>query len=485
MAGQYVNEQGEPISSPAPSSSGYVDESGQPLPGNQISPELLDSNKAVSRMQFESNLPESTIKSRAMEAARGILEPFDLHNVPGLLSSVGSAMYDAATGKGTAKAEQMVKAAIMAPVQPVKNLVEGISEGDYDKAAYGAGGILSQTIPITEQAENLIKRAMPSVQPGTAEDIYKTALKAPTTMPVADVKAVVKTALTNEIPISEEGVQKLNTLVGKLNDAIDAKVKGSGVTISPTAVASRLGDTADTMKQQVLPESDLAAVDSARQEFLRQHQQPGKPAIPPQPTGVLDAQGNPVMTNGTPAVPPKDIPISAESAQSLKKGTYRQNAGKYGELSNAQSEAEKALARGLKEELANQIPELTDLNAKEGALLNLNDVLQRAVNRAANANKGRLGPMIAMGVGRTLTGSTSIGTAIGIMKSVLDDPEVASKLAIAIDKAQRLNPSKYGPPNISAVYGKVLALKNKLSAAAASGTEIKATTTSADSSDTQ
>lgn len=418
---------------------------------HQLSEAAIKSNQAVSRMQYESNLPESTIKSRTMEAARGILEPFDLHNVPGLLESVGSAMYDALSGKGTAKAQELVKAAIKAPVEPVKNVVEGISTGDYDKAAYGAGGILSQTVPAVDQAVGLVKRVVPPVKVDTAADLYKTALKAPTTMPVEDVKAIVKTALEHEIPISEAGVQKLNSLVSDFNAAIDAKVKGSGGSISKYDVAKRLGPTAQTFANQVSPTSDLNAISQVGNDFLETQ--------------------------------PANIPN--ETAQSLKKGTYKQLSGKYGELANAQVEAQKALARGLKEELANQIPELTGLNAKEAALLDLSGVLERAVNRAANANKGRIGPMLAGGVTKALTGSTAIGTATGILKAVLDDPETASKLAIAINKAQQSNPTKFGPPNITAAMQKIQDLSAALSKASATATAAKGATTNADSSGTQ
>jgi hypothetical protein len=62
--------------------------------------------------------------------------------------------------------------------------------------------------------------------------------------------------------------------------------------------------------------------------------------------------------------------ISTSDAQALKTGTYRQLKSKsYGEMKSATIESQKALTRGIKEELANQFPEIAKLNAKEGELL--------------------------------------------------------------------------------------------------------------------
>ena len=124
------------------------------------SPSLLASRQIASKIEADANLPESTIGTRAREAAIGLLEPFDLHNVPSLVSGLSSAFTDAITGKGTAKAQAAVKGLLMAPVRPIVNIEEGFRTGDYDRAAYGAGGFASQTAPAilggVESAQNAI-----------------------------------------------------------------------------------------------------------------------------------------------------------------------------------------------------------------------------------------------------------------------------------------------------------------------------------------
>src|SRR5437667_8507529 len=50
-----------------------------------LPPSLFASRQQASAGEFEQNLPESTVKSRAREVAIGLLQPFDLHNVPDLV----------------------------------------------------------------------------------------------------------------------------------------------------------------------------------------------------------------------------------------------------------------------------------------------------------------------------------------------------------------------------------------------------------------
>ena len=93
------------------------------------------------------------------------------------------------------------------------------------------------------------------------------------------------------------------------------------------------------------------------------------------------------MNSGTPAVAPTPRPpIPADTAQTIKQNTYAQLRNSYGQLSSAQVEAQKALARGIKEELNNAIPGLAEDNTKEGAMIGLQDALERRVRVVMNHN---------------------------------------------------------------------------------------------------
>lgn len=162
---------------------------------------------------------------------------------------------------------------------------------------------------------------------------------------------LVRTLLDEGISITKAGQAKLSALIEATNEQIKDALAGSSATISPHAVVTRLTPVAQRVGQQVNPAGDLAAVADVGNEFL-------------------EAYGG------------SRLPI--EQAQALKTGTYRQLAGKYGELKSATIEAQKGLARGLKEEIAAEVPEVSALNAQEGKLLQAADVVGRRIALTGN-----------------------------------------------------------------------------------------------------
>lgn len=304
------------------------------------------------------------------------------------------------------------------------------AEGATDILAPIIAGAVMKGVP---KVSDVIGTAVEKAGTATAQGLMKSALKpgvadAPT---LADVRQVVDTSLKNQIPVNEAGAAKLHSLIedyGKKTQAvIDARTR-QGATVDPNAVASRL-DQVNT--SQVLPEKDVATINKAKEAFLAR--KGARAAQPPQPTGLVDAQGNPVMTAGTPAVPAQ--PVSFDVAQAEKQGTYRQNAAKYGEMSQAQMEAEKALARGYKEELEAKAPELKLLNEQESKFLGLQPALERAVRRAGNQDVASLKDIAAGAAGGVAAGPG--GAALGLTARVFDYPGLKSKLAIAINQASR------------------------------------------------
>lgn len=275
----------------------------------------------------------------------------------------------------------------------------------------------------------------------TPEGAYESALKPSTTLSPAERAAAIKTGLQNEIPISKAGLDKLNDQIETLNQAIkDEIAKDPTRPIDPNKVATRADAAKARFATQVNKAKDLQAIEDSRNEFLdQQGRRPGQPAIPPRPTGVLDANGNPVMTSGTPAQAPTPAqPINASDAQAMKQGTYRVLKGKFGEQGSASVEAQKALARGLKEEIATQFPEISKLNAEESRILELKPLLERAVNRISNHQAIGIGTPAA-GVAAEAMGAGGAGSAaMMVMKAVLDNPSIKSRLAIAVSKGAKI-----------------------------------------------
>jgi hypothetical protein len=304
--------------------------------------------------------------------------------------------------------------------------------GDIAGIAAGAG---------VGKAANVLGSAASELAP----KLYKSALKPSTTIPDWKIQNIIKTGLAEDVPVSHEGLEKLGGMIDDINQEIHDKIEAAtkpggkttpeeeamfqktfgkehkevqdlaewetgsregafppppGVTVNKYAVASRLGGTAQEFGAQVTPAKDLATVARTGNEFLREQ--------------------------------PNEIP--ALTAQEMKQGTYQQIQKSYGRLSSASIESQKALARGIKEELAAQIPEIGELNARESKLIDLDTTLERAVNRIGNHQIIGIGTPILAGGARAITGSTPVAAIAGIIKAVVDNPIVKSRLAIALAK---------------------------------------------------
>lgn len=253
---------------------------------------------------------------------------------------------------------------------------------------------------------------------GYPNKLYRRVLKPSTAGPRALERAAanVQTGLDYGIPISPEGAEKLSGMLDGLNDLVMERLQegaGLGKTINPRSVAWRIEQVRPTFRQQVNPAADLAELSKVKQEYLAKHT--------PSPTRAN--------------LRPTPQPIPVIEAQAEKVGTYRQLRKKYGQLGNAEVEGQKALARGTKEEIYKQIPELNDLSAHEAKLLGLDVDLEKAVGRLANQgniHKGLFTGTLAHGA----TGSSAAGKVAGLIRYVMT-PELQSKLAITLNRYAR------------------------------------------------
>ena len=161
----------------------------------------------------------------------------------------------------------------------------------------------------------------------------------------------IETMLKEGYNATHGGAEKMQARVDALNDRISTLIENSPAVIDRNNVAGYLHDTMQKFEAQVNNLSDVAAIQKAWDEFL--------------------------------VTQPEKIPV--QRAQELKTGTYRQLKGKYGELKGAEIESQKTLARGLKEEIAKEIPKVRELNAEESRLLDALSITERrAFNEAKN-----------------------------------------------------------------------------------------------------
>lgn len=198
--------------------------------------------------------------------------------------------------------------------------------------------------------------ATPAMQ-GGAKSLMQSALK-PTykQLKSGDAAVATKTMLDEGYNVSRGGVEKMWGKVGDVNTQIKNGIAGSTETLKKGDVGRGLQGTYDKFKNQVNPRADLDAVKKSLIEF----------------------SGHPDLAGKT------DIPV--QLAQQLKQGTYKQLKKKYGELGSADVESQKALARALKEGIAEKVPGVANLNAQETALLKTLDVAERPSLMAGNKN---------------------------------------------------------------------------------------------------
>lgn len=221
-----------------------------------------------------------------------------------------------------------------------------------------ATNVAVQAVPALaggKAAEKLFSPAMV----GGAQRLMQSALK-PT---LADLKtgkaaSAIQTMLDEGVNVTPGGVMKLKNKIAALNDEIGQLIANSPATISKSKAASELQGTLDRFGKQVNPNADTKVILNAWDEFMN----------------------HPLLSRSN------DIPV--QLAQEMKQTTGRLLSKKnaYGQMGTADVESQKALTRGLKEGIADAVPEVAGLNAAESKMLNALNINERRVLISANKN---------------------------------------------------------------------------------------------------
>lgn len=287
---------------------------------------------------------------------------------------------------------QNAAAVIGAPFEALSKFAQKGGEVASDVMGPGVGAAVNTLIQAAPMALGG-PSALSSMTGKTSRSLMQSALK-PTLADIQKGNAAqaVQTMLDEGLNVSPGGAAKLSDRVVSVNDAITDAIVNSQGRVNKNAVAGRLHDVVGRVEKQVNPASDVAAVEKAWNEF-----------------------------SDHPLIPGQDM--SVQLAQEMKKNTYKGLKDKYGQLGSADVEAQKALARGLKEEIASAVPEVGPLNARESSLLSAQNILDRRVGMSANANPLGL-PSIAP-------------SAVRMVAGLLDRSDIVKSLL-----ARALNPGK-------------------------------------------
>lgn len=285
----------------------------------------------------------------------------------------------------------------------------GAQVGLSDPEHAGIGAAIGGALPVAAKAVGMAGNALGDAAQDSARKLMKSALKPTEKMrQTGDADVAVQTLLDYGINPTLGGVSKIKGMIGDLNDQIAAAIDKSGAKIDKQKVMNALAGTREKFGNQVDPAGDLSAIDKVAEGFQNHPNYPGG-----------------------------ELPVQA--AQEMKQGTYRVLRGKYGEAGSASTEAQKSLARGLKDEIVSAVPEVAGLNAAESRLLKTLVVTERRALLDGNKNPVDLGSVVALASGHP-------GVAIG---SIANSTAWTKAMA-----ARGLNALSSGvPENVNALVG--------------------------------
>ncbi len=267
-----------------------------------------------------------------------------------------------------------------------------------EHGAYKAGGVATDAVANLERLQRQLKKPdapeMPSLAPaagyatnvgiqslpvvagaylgstegsakaeGLAKRLMQSALKPSVKeMDTGRGAAAIQTALNRGYNVSSGEAERLGGQVSGLEKKIQSALDASGKTVDKGEIAGRLQDVIARIERTSMnPQDRVAAVEKVYTE---------------------------VMQNSS---LPKDIPVSR--ANEIKQGIYQMLRDKYGELGGDAVEAQKALARGLKETVGAAEPGVAADLKKQSELANLLNIMRRRAAVEGNTNIGGLAPL--------------------------------------------------------------------------------------------
>jgi len=294
--------------------------------------------------------------------------------------------------------------------------------------------------------------------------LYQSGLKPSGTSEIKASKSV-GAGIREGIPLTEKATGIVRGRIDSLNGAIERTIQQSPADIPPSRYVANIESKLDALRKSWSKDATGGAhfvdqIDEAERQFLIDHGnvQPIQVQTQvPSSSGLTTPGGQPAMVTKTVTIKPEDMslgelrrnarPLSTGDAQAIKKQTYettrtrKMNAYDPGVHPGLAIRINKEIPRALKEELEQIYPQIKKLNAREGALIELEGQLQRFTKR--EMNKQTL-PYIPFALAGAAAGGAhgeghTMGALAGIMvRQMLEDPAIKSRVAIALDRASRI-----------------------------------------------
>lgn len=274
---------------------------------------------------------------------------------------------------------------------------------------------------------------------GLSERFYKSALKPSTAGGggIERAREAVATGLREEIPINAAGESKVKSIIEDMKQKVAEKIAAipPGTTVDPHDIA-QVAEQVRPDFENVRASIDQPRITASKEAFLKRYEIPGEklPGIPGEER--LKELG----INPDRFAPTTYKQLTPDEVQSLKQKSGTRLKGKYGSRKTPTVEAEKALTRGAKEVLEELAPGIDLFNERWSKLIGLETELKKAVERIGKHQVMGIGTPLAAGAGGAIGGPVGAG-AFATVKLLLDDPVFKSKLALSINRAQKLKES--------------------------------------------
>ena len=298
----------------------------------------------------------------------------------------------------------------MADVSTVLGGVGGVAKlGGMAKLASGLKKASAVSDPLAYIGKAVRSGAQAARLP---EKLYTSALNPRGTIEAGE--QVVARGLKEELPVTRGGAQTAKERIKDLTQQVDTKV--AAINVPPTDQL----DIVARARAEVAPEftginkaADLEAMDAALLEHLRGHYKP----------------------QGSSAKELLDIKRASYKDPRLKKAYERELVQEY-----PKTETHLAITREIKEELHRLDPDLSLLDERSHELIDLKKEMLAAVKAHRKSSMFNIGTGTAGVVGGVAGGPGGAAALIGL-RYMLKHPGFKSKLAIALNKAQKLKSS--------------------------------------------
>lgn len=240
--------------------------------------------------------------------------------------------------------------------------------------------------------------------------LYQSAVKFSTSLKPAERAKLTLTGLEEWITPTRKGILKAEKIINELNSEITSGIDAAARTGHKIPVTDLFKNYGHLYAEASLTGKPLQArkiLDRIRRDILKENERLGRAALTP------------------------------IEAQKLKQSIYRDLETYYSSLREAPIavKAQKSIAKAAKESLEELIPEIKQLNAREGALIELKEALERSAGRIQNRDLIGIGGPIKVGAGGVA--ASGAGVTAGLLMALLEWPRTKTALAKVLHTLQQ------------------------------------------------